>query len=216
MSGNDGESKWPMPPCRVETERLVLRCYEPQDAAQLQRVTADNRQHLLPYMPWAHREPESLDEKLALILRFRGRFDLAHDFNYGVFSREEGKLIGGTGLHTRVPWPGLEVGYWISHTSLRQGFAREAAAAMVRSGFEWMQAQRVQICAHPNNAGSLGIPRRLGFRSHGVLPGWYTPDGDGLQDTEMWFMLRDGYPDSTAARQTLKAYDALGRECLAP
>ena len=51
-------------------------------------------------MPWAHDEPQSLDEKVALLRLFRGNFDLGQDFVYGVFSADESEVLGGTGLHT--------------------------------------------------------------------------------------------------------------------
>src|SRR5262249_24384090 len=41
------------PPYRIVTERLVLRCWEPSDAAALKEAVDASIDHLLPWMPWA-------------------------------------------------------------------------------------------------------------------------------------------------------------------
>ena len=37
-----------MTPYRIETERLVLRCYEPDDAPLLKEAVDESIEHLLP------------------------------------------------------------------------------------------------------------------------------------------------------------------------
>ena len=41
------------PPYRIVTERLVLRCWEPRDAAALKEAVDASLDHLRPWMPWA-------------------------------------------------------------------------------------------------------------------------------------------------------------------
>src|SRR5439155_22043403 len=64
------------PPYRIETERLVIRCWEPQDAPLLKEAIDSSLDHLRPWMPWAREEPQSLAQKVELLRHFRGRFDL--------------------------------------------------------------------------------------------------------------------------------------------
>jgi len=52
-------------------------------------------------MPWAHNEPQTLEEKVELVRGFRGQFDTDQDYVYGIFSRDESEVLGGTGLHKR-------------------------------------------------------------------------------------------------------------------
>ena len=56
-----------MPPYRIVTERLVLRCWEPRDAPLLKEAVDSSIDHLLPWMPWAAHEPQSLEDKVALL-----------------------------------------------------------------------------------------------------------------------------------------------------
>ena len=53
------------PAYRIETERLVVRCYKPSDAQLLADSVTESLDHLKPWMPWAHNEPEPIEEKAA-------------------------------------------------------------------------------------------------------------------------------------------------------
>jgi RimJ/RimL family protein N-acetyltransferase len=109
------------PAYRIETKRLVVRCYSPSDAPLLAESVSENVEHLRPWMPWVYGEPEALEVKFQRIKRFRGLFDMGEDFVYGIFNLDETKLIGGTGLHTRLGNRELEIGYWIHKDHINQG-----------------------------------------------------------------------------------------------
>src|SRR5215213_10034403 len=133
------------PPYRIETERLVLRCWEPRDAPLLKQSVDASLDHLRPWMPWALDEPQTLDEKIELLRSFRGQFDLDQNFVYGVFSPDESEAVGGTGLHPRVGDGGLEIGYWVSAAAVGRGYATEVAAALTRIAFALPEVDRVHI-----------------------------------------------------------------------
>ena len=90
------------PPYRIETERLVIRCYEPEDAPLLKAAVDSSIEHLLPWMPWARFEPQSLDEKVELCRMFRGQFDLDENYVYAIFTPDETEQLGGSGFHKRA------------------------------------------------------------------------------------------------------------------
>jgi RimJ/RimL family protein N-acetyltransferase len=73
------------PPHRIETERLVLRAWDPADAPLLKEALDASLDHLRPWMPWAHDEPKPVEEKLELLRGFRAAFDQGEDFVYGIF-----------------------------------------------------------------------------------------------------------------------------------
>lgn len=85
-------------PYRIEIEDgLVLRCWEPRDAPLLKEAVDSSPEHLREWMPWAHDEPQELEQKAALLRQFRVRFDLGQDFVYGIFASDESEVLGGTG-----------------------------------------------------------------------------------------------------------------------
>ena len=56
------------PAYRIETERTVLRCWQPTDAPLLSVAVEASLEHLREWMPWAAGEPKSLDERIAFLL----------------------------------------------------------------------------------------------------------------------------------------------------
>lgn len=117
---------------RIETERLVIRCYQPQDAALLKAAIDESLDHLRPWMPWAVQEPESLAAKQGRMRKYRGQFDLGQDYVFGIFSKNEELQVGSTGLHTRVGDKAREIGYWISAKHIQRGYATESTRALRR------------------------------------------------------------------------------------
>lgn len=200
------------PPYLIRTERLTIRCWEPRDARLLKEALDASLDHLRPWMPWAAGEPQPLEEKAELLRLFRGRFDLGEDFVYGIFTRDEAEVVGGTGLHTRIGEGALEIGYWIRASRVGRGYATEASAALTRAAFRVCGVDRVEIRVDPANEVSLRIPRRLGFTEEATLRR-RLPDGAGRPTRDVVvFTLFAGELDSSPAKDvTLEAYDALGR-----
>ena len=195
---------------RVETERLVIRCWDPRDAPLLDAAISSSLNHLKPWMPWAHKEPKSMEERIELLRAFREKFDLGDDFIYGILSGNESEVVGGTGLHTRQGKHILEIGHWIRADLVRKGFATESTAALVRIAFEIAGVPRVEIRCDPKNEPSATIPRKLGFVKEGILRG----NGEFLgepRDTEVWSLIANEYSSSPSSRTTLRAFDAVGQ-----
>ena len=133
------------PAYRIETARLLVRCYEPADATLLAESVTESIEHLKPWMPWAHAEPEPFEVKAERVKRFRGMFDLQQDYVYGIFNKDETRLVGGTGLHTRLGNEQLEIGYWIHKDFINQGLVTESTAALVKVAFEVIHVHRIEI-----------------------------------------------------------------------
>lgn len=196
------------PPYRIVTERLVLRCWEPRDAPALKDAVDSSLDHLLPWMPWARDEPQSLEEKVELLRTFRGRFDLGKDFVYGTFSADELQVVGGTGLHTRVGAGAFEIGYWIRASRAGEGLGTETTAALTRVAFELCGVDRIEIRTDPANERSRAIPRKLGFVEEAILRRrLHYPEP---RDTVVYSMFRDDFAGSPAAGAAFDAYDATG------
>jgi len=196
---------------KILTERLELRCYQPEDAEELREVSLRNRAHLTPFNSWALRDPETLDEKLELIRKWRGWFDSGRDSIYRVQRRGETRQIGGCGLHYRISANGAEIGYWIDEGETRQGFATELAAALTRFSLEVHEASRVVIQVQVENELSLRIPKRLGFHEEGVLRRSMEWPDELNRDMVSCSLLPEELKGSPAARAKYEAFDDLGR-----
>jgi RimJ/RimL family protein N-acetyltransferase len=200
-------------PYRIETERLVVRCYEPRDAPLLKEAIDSSLEHLQPWMPWALDEPQTLEQKIELVELFRSAFDSGENFTYGIFDADETELVGGTGLHPRVGPGGLEIGYWIRASATRRGLVTESSAALTRVGFEVCGADRIEIRIEPGNEASFGIPRKLGFIEEATLRRRLPGRGDGpLRDVTIFTMFREDFDSALAP--ALHAFDARGERLI--
>lgn len=197
------------PAYRIETKRLVVRCYNPSDAQLLADSVRESVEHLKPWMPWAHNEPEPFEEKAKRVLYFRGSFDMQKDYVYGIFNREETRLLGGTGLHMRLGENQLEIGYWIHKDFVKQGLVTESTAALIKVAFEIVHVHRIEIHCDPRNLASAAVPRKLGFTHEGTLRA-KTPFLDRWSDSMVWGLLDSEYPNSPAVKAEVKAFDAAG------
>jgi RimJ/RimL family protein N-acetyltransferase len=200
-------------PYRIETERLVIRCYEPSDAALTKDAVDSSREHLRPWMPWAENAPKKLEEQTELLRVFRSAFDANEDFPYGIFSADEAEQLGGSGLHPRIGPGGLEIGYFVRASATRQGIITESTAALTRVGFEIAGADRIEIRIEPGNEASFGIPRKLGFIEEATLRRRLPGRGDGpLRDVTIFTMFREDFDSALAP--ALHAFDARGERLI--
>lgn len=201
------------PVYRIETKRLVIRCWEPKDAALLQKAAAESKEHLLPFMPWAADEPQTIEQKVDLMRRFRGKFDRNEDYVYGIFDQSESLALGGTGLHTRLSGNALEIGYWLHKDHIKKGLITESTAALTKVAFEVYHVERMEIHCSVENLASAAVPRRLGYvheatrRRLGYANGTQT-------DSMIWTLFADEYPFTPCASAELKAFDVSGKPLL--
>lgn len=176
-------------PATVLTERLLLRPWRVADAAALKAALDANLEHLRVWLAWAMDEPSPLDVIEARIRKFEDDFAAGTDGLYGIFTRDESTVLGGTGLHPRIA-DGVEIGYWIAKTHTGQGYATEAARALTAAALLLPGVQHVQIRCNQRNSASAAVPRRLGFQLIDTLVrDALTPNGEPRR-TMVWQQSR--------------------------
>ena len=170
-----------------------------------------DQSHLTRTMHWMRFEPQSLDQKVELLRRFRAQFDLGQDFVYGIFNRDESTFLGATGLHPRVGVGAREIGYWLLRAHVGQGLATEAAAALTHIAFNIERVHRVEIHCAPDNFRSARVAEKLGYTYEATLRG-HDIDGQGQpRDSMIWTLFAPEFAGTPAARLRLQAFDCAGR-----
>ena len=197
-------------PYRIETERLVLRCYEPRDAPLLKAALDASLDHLRPWLPWAAHEPSPVDEIVERLRRFRGQFDLDQDHIMGIFVPDGSELVGGTGFHPRQGPNALEIGYWIAAAHEGRGLMTEAVGALTAVAIDLVGVERVTIVCDPANLRSAAVPRRLGYVEEGTLRGRLERADGRSADALSFSMFAAEFRDSPCARVVYRALDAAG------
>jgi len=198
---------------RIETERLVLRCYEPGDAPKLHEAITRSLDHLRPWLPWVQQEPKGPEARVSLIRLFRGQFDLGIDYAFGIFDRTEKNIIGSTGLHTRIGKNAREIGYWIDINHIGKGYATEAVSALVKTGFNIEGLSRIEIRCAPDNTRSQHVPEKLGFRMENIIKRSLS---DNMVDTMVWAMTKKDYESNPIRHIRIKTFDLAGRPIFLP
>jgi RimJ/RimL family protein N-acetyltransferase len=198
---------------RIETERLVVRCWDPKDATLLQEAAAVSKEHLLPFMPWAANEPQTVEQKVELTRRFRGLFDRGEDYVYGIFNRDETRALGGTGLHTRLKDNALEIGYWLHKDFINQGYITESSAALTKVAFELYHVDRMEIHCSVENLASASVPRKLGYIHEATRRRLSFANGKA-SDSMVWTLFADEYLNTPSASAAIHAFDIIGNSLL--
>lgn len=146
----------------IETERLVLRRWREPDRDAWARIAAESA-----VMAWLGRGPMTRAESDAFIDRAERSFD---EHGYGVFAatrKGQGDLIGYVGLsridHAPPVPQGVEFAWGLASGAWGMGYATEAAAAVMRHGFEALGLRRIIAYTAAENRRSQAVMRRLGM-----------------------------------------------------
>jgi len=196
---------------RVETARLVLRCWRIDDAPCLRAALDECDQHLRPWIPFMKDEPRSLQQTAEWLEVHRNAFARGEYFRYAVYDAAKERLLGENMLLTRVGPGALEIGYWTHKDAVGRGIASEATCAMVRVAFDIEGVRRVEIRCVPENAASAGIPARLGFRHTETLKDHVEDTAGGVHDLMVWKLYAGDTPGTAVKSLRYRAYDERGR-----
>lgn len=150
----------------LTTERLTLRAYRPDDAAELHRLINDWEVcRNLAVVPFPYHRAEA-DKWIASTINA-----LAEGRAYQlVIVGHEGAqetIVGGAGLRITADGRRAMLGYWVGRRFWGHGVASEAAGRLARWGLANLDIESIQAIVAADNAGSLAVLRRIGFRHVG-------------------------------------------------
>ncbi len=197
---------------RIETERLVIRCYKPEDAPLLKKSVDENLEHLAPWMPWIKFEPETVQAKADRITAFIHKYTTGEDFTMGIFNKEETRLLGGTGLHARLEGNALEIGYWLHKDYINKGLITENVRALTKVAFEIEGIDRLEIHCDERNMASARVPAKCGYLLREILIGNAKDNEGNARNTMIWELSRAAYLQNLRESFAIRAFDADGKE----
>lgn len=149
-------------PFPIQTRRLLIRSFVPQDAKALhERVFGDGE--AMKFIPRG--ASPSLERTRASVERFI-RHERQHGFGlWAVELKESGELIGDCGLYlVQGVGPEVEVAYHFGRDWWGQGYATEAASACLAYGFgECGLGEIIAIC-FPEHVASRRVMEKCGMR----------------------------------------------------
>ena len=83
---------------------------------------------------------------------------------WAVELRDSGEFIGRVGLHNPEGWPDIELGWMLVPGARHQGYATEAARAVLDFAFTRLEVPRAISLIRADNSASERVARRIGGR----------------------------------------------------
>jgi RimJ/RimL family protein N-acetyltransferase len=145
----------------IETERLILRPWRAEDVGEFVRVT--NTPAVMEFLGGV-REPESFWHTYERVTVCQG----TNGFCFWIVERRSDRaLLGFCGLkigNTPRIEGEIEIGWRLREDAWGQGYAREAAAAVLDWAWRNLDCGRVVAITAAGNVRSWGLMERLGMR----------------------------------------------------
>ena len=152
----------------LETERLILRAWSENDAADLYKYASDPE--VGPPAGWPpHTSVENSREIIRTVLCIPE--------TYAVCLKADGKPIGSIGLKMGANTDmtecedECELGYWIGKPFWGQGFIPEAARETIRHAFDELGMKKIWCGYYDGNIKSRRVQEKLGFAYHHTTEG---------------------------------------------
>ena len=119
---------------------------------------------------------------------------------FAVCLRETGQLVGAVGLEINEKDQNAELGYWVDKNFWGQGICTEAAAEVVKFGFERLSLHKIHSHFMKSNPASGKVMEKIGMKREGVLPGHIRKWGV-FHDIVLYGLLKSDYEKSKNADQ---------------
>jgi RimJ/RimL family protein N-acetyltransferase len=150
---------------RLEMDRLILRMLDESDFSGYAAMCSDAE--VMRYI--GEGQVLSRDEAWRNLALMLGHWQLRGYGQWAVEERESGKFIGRVGFWNPEGWPGLELGWMLRREFWGQGFATEAARALLPFAFLDLKQTRIISLIRPGNQASVRVADRLGEKLVGKV-----------------------------------------------
>lgn len=170
---------------KIETKRLLLRPFTAADGEDLYSCLSDPEVvRFEPYDVFTKADAEKEAARRAGDPNF-----------FAVVLKETGHVIGNL-YFAPSEYEKYEFGYVFSRAYWKNGYATEAADALLRDAFAQKKLHRVEAYCHPDNVNSWYLLERLGFKREAHLRRdiWFRKDEAGApiwQDTYIYGLLEE-------------------------
>ena len=140
----------------LETERLIVRDFVPEDAAALQGILGDG-------LVMENVEPAYTPEQTA---EFLHSFCIGRRGAVATVERDSGRLVGYI-LFKESEEGVYEMGWIFRRDVRRQGYAYESCKAVIDYAFDELQAHKI-FAETIDGDKSVGLMKKLGMRLEGI------------------------------------------------
>ncbi|UNJ81355.1 GNAT family N-acetyltransferase [Metabacillus dongyingensis] len=174
---------------KLETEKTLLRAFEPEDAPFVEELAGDKRVAATtitiphPYPPgsavnWIEKHKERAEKKESYI--------------FAIEEKSDGKLIGTVTLRIENNHKRAELAYWFGVPFWGKGYATESIGKVLEFGFENVGLNRIWATVMKKNIASSKVLTKNGFNHEGTFPKHDLKWGK-FEDVEYYGLLNDDF-----------------------
>jgi ribosomal-protein-alanine N-acetyltransferase len=146
---------------RIQTDRLILRPFEPSDAKAAFGWLGDPV--VMQFTPAG--PDKSIEETRARLVGYQNH-QKVHSFSkWLIQERDSGVAIGDSGLLVLQDYGWVDLGFRFAQPYWGKGLATEVASTWVRTAFEEVGVRRLGAFVHPENVASIHVLQKVGFRT---------------------------------------------------
>jgi ribosomal-protein-alanine N-acetyltransferase len=173
-------------PSTIQTPRLVLRRPRLEDAAAIFTRYASDVE-VTRYVGWPTHQ--SVDATRAFLTLSDDEWARAPAGPYLIESRDDGRVLGGTGLGFETPHR-ASTGYILARDAWGQGYATEALQAMVSLAVA-LRLRRLYALCHVDHRSSARVLEKCSFEREGILRRYSAfPNLDAGEICDVWCYAR--------------------------
>jgi [ribosomal protein S5]-alanine N-acetyltransferase len=148
---------------RLTTDRLVLRPFRADDFAAVHAYATDPE--VVRFQDWG---PNTVADTRFYLDRMISPAETQHPF--AIEQLADGAVVGAVEVQiASVDHRRAEMGYVLHRSAWGRGYATEAAAAILRYGFDELDLHKISATCDPDNVASARILEKIGMRREGLL-----------------------------------------------
>ncbi len=171
----------------IQTERLVLRRFVPEDAETMFANWAHDAR-VTRFLSWLPHE--SVEVTRGLLSDWCALYENPAYYHWGI--EFEGQVIGGISVVRQSDRNEVaELGYCIGYDYWGHGITAEAAGGVIDYLFRKVGMHRVEIRHVTDNPASGRVAEKCGLSSEGVLRSSSRVGTGEFKDIRVWGILRD-------------------------
>lgn len=180
----------------VETPSLVLRPPTPDDFDAWAALREDSRAFLTPWEPTWGVDDLTRGAFRRRLRRYAEEMEADEAYPFFLFRRSDQALLGGINL-TNVRRGAAEIaslGYWMGRAHAGQGHMSEAVRSLMPFAFSNLRLRRIEAACLPENAASIRLLEKIGFRREGYARDYLSINGAWRDHLLFALLARDVNP----------------------
>ncbi|MCK0473239.1 GNAT family N-acetyltransferase [Halalkalibacter sp. APA_J-10(15)] len=150
----------------IETNRLLLRLFKETDATEVAELCDNyNLYKNTLYLPY----PYSIEDALSWMKNHLDNFNDDKSYEFAITDKVTGKLFGAVALTRNQGFNNGEIAYWVGEKHWGNGYATEAAKAILEFAFVEKQYHKVFARYFQSNLASGKVIEKIGMKKEGIL-----------------------------------------------